>query len=198
MDRGLYLASILFIFMGLMGTWLGLYADISESFYELTGIALVILILGIAMLPLALYKGGRPPIESFIPIFALIVVGIFTIGWGYIIPQEETVPTTGVVERIYLLAGDYWFNETNPDIIVTRGSIVEVTIENVGEIVHSFRVVAVSQDSGYIYPGESITMSFVAGQPGVYDYICTIPGHVELGMFGKFIIQEGNQTTTTE
>ncbi len=198
MDKGLYIASVFFIFMGIIGTWLGLFAEISETFYEMTGIALVILILGIAMLPIALFKGGKPPIESFIPIFALLVVGFFTIGWSFVVPAEEAGPTTGVVERIYLLAGEYWFNETNPDIVVSEGSLVEVTIDNVGVVVHSFRVFGVSEDSGNILPGEKVTMSFVAGKAGVYDYICTIPGHVELGMKGIFIIEESNQTATTE
>lgn len=198
MDRGLYLASILFIFLGLMGTWLGLYAGISESFYEMTGIALVVLILGLATLPIALFKGGKPPIESFIPIFALFVIGMLTIGWGYIVPQEGETPTTGIVVKIYLLAGEYWFNETNPDIVVPEGATVEITIKNVGEIVHAFRVIGVSEDSGNIFPGEEVSMSFVAGQVGTYDYICTIPGHAELGMKGKFVIVPGNQTATTE
>ena len=198
MDKGLYIASVLFIFLGIMGTWLGLFAEISETFYEMTGIALVVLVLGLAMLPIALFKGGKPPIESFIPIFALLVVGVFTIGWNFMVPQEGPAPTSGIVEKIYLLAGEYWFNETNPDIIVTEGSTVEVTVDNVGVVVHSFRVFGVSEDTGNILPGEKVTISFVAGQAGNYDYLCTIPGHAELGMKGKFIIEPGNQTATTE
>ncbi len=198
MDRGLYLASILFIFLGMMGVWLGLYAEISETFYEMTGIALVVLVLGIAMLPIALFRGGKPPVESLIPVFTLFVIGFFTIGWAYIFPAQETGPITGVVEKIHLLAGEYWFNETNPDIVVTEGSLVEVTIENVGIVIHSFQVFGLSEDSGMISPGESTTVEFIAGQAGSYDYLCTVPGHAELGMKGKFIVQQGNQTATTE
>lgn len=198
MDRGLYLASVFFIFIGLIGVWLGLYANIAETFYELTGIALVVLVLGVAMLPISLFKGGKPPVESVIPIVALVIVGTFTIGWPYIVPAQEEVPITGETVKIYLIAGDYWFNETNPDIIVPQGSIVEVTIENRGSIVHSFQVFGVSPESEWFAPGETYTLSFVAGQVGEYEYLCTVPGHAELGMIGKFIIVESNQTTTTE
>ncbi|GEM_PF-2820409 len=195
MDKGLYIASIFFIFMGIIGVWLGLYANISETFAEITGISLVILLLGIGVLPIALYRGGKPPIESVVPLVLLFVLGFYTIGWNFIFPGE-TIVGTGVVERIHLLAGEYWFNETNPNITVTKGSTVIVSITNVGEIVHTFKVLQVSDDSGNIFPGQTVEVEFIAGQAGTYRYICTIPGHADLGMKGWFIIREGNVTAT--
>jgi azurin len=38
-------------------------------------------------------------------------------------------------------------------------------------------------------PGESDTITFNAPAAGVYDYICTFPGHVILGMRGKMTVK---------
>jgi rusticyanin len=33
------------------------------------------------------------------------------------------------------------------------------------------------------------TISFMAGSPGSYDYICPMPGHAQMGMHGSFIVR---------
>ncbi|MBA4436707.1 MAG: hypothetical protein H2B04_05225, partial [Nitrosopumilaceae archaeon] len=31
--------------------------------------------------------------------------------------------------------------------------------------------------------------TFIAGAPGTYHYICTVPGHALQGMIGEFIVE---------
>ena len=38
-------------------------------------------------------------------------------------------------------------------------------------------------------PGEDDTISFTPTVPGVYEYVCTFPGHVAAGMRGKITVQ---------
>ncbi|MGA3169581.1 MAG: plastocyanin/azurin family copper-binding protein [Chthoniobacteraceae bacterium] len=38
-------------------------------------------------------------------------------------------------------------------------------------------------------PGESDTVTFIAPAPGVYDYICTFPGHALAGMRGALNVK---------
>ena len=38
-------------------------------------------------------------------------------------------------------------------------------------------------------PGEGDTISFTPGAPGVYEYVCTFPGHTASGMRGKITVQ---------
>ena len=38
-------------------------------------------------------------------------------------------------------------------------------------------------------PGEDDTISFTPTAPGVYEYICTFPGHMMAGMRGKITVQ---------
>ena len=37
--------------------------------------------------------------------------------------------------------------------------------------------------------GESGSVTFLAGAPGTYYYICTVPGHALQGMQGSFIVE---------
>ena len=38
-------------------------------------------------------------------------------------------------------------------------------------------------------PGEEDTISFTPAAPGVYEYVCTFPGHAAAGMRGKITVQ---------
>ena len=38
-------------------------------------------------------------------------------------------------------------------------------------------------------PGEDDTISFTPTAPGVYEYVCTFPGHAAAGMRGKIVVQ---------
>ena len=38
-------------------------------------------------------------------------------------------------------------------------------------------------------PGEEDTISFTPTAPGVYEYVCTFPGHLAAGMRGKITVQ---------
>lgn len=103
----------------------------------------------------------------------------------------------------------YGFNGTigspgaNPDITVHSGDSVTVQLSNPSKSFHAFGVVidpanpsAVLWKSAFkspdnpIKPGESGEVTFVAGTPGLYHYICTVPGHAQLGMDGNFIVEK--------
>lgn len=91
----------------------------------------------------------------------------------------------------------------NPDIKVHAGDTVTIHLSNPSKSLHAFGVVinpespsAVLWESAYktadnpMKPGESGDVTFVAGSPGLYHYICTVPGHAELGMNGRFIVEQ--------
>ncbi|MGI0060993.1 MAG: cupredoxin domain-containing protein [Nitrosotalea sp.] len=103
----------------------------------------------------------------------------------------------------------YGFNGTigssgaNPDITVHSGDTVTVHLSNTSKSFHAFGVVIDPQNpSGVLWnsafktpdspmkPGESGKITFVAGTPGLYHYICTVPGHAQLGMNGNFIVEK--------
>lgn len=125
-----------------------------------------------------------------------------------------TVPANGNKDE-YSLAFEispdfskYGFNGTggagtNPTITVHSGDTVTIHLSNPSKSFHAFGVVvdpanpsAVLWNSAFktpdnpMKPGEKGDSTFVAGTPGLYHYICTVPGHAELGMDGNLIVEK--------
>ena len=90
----------------------------------------------------------------------------------------------------------------NPEIRVKSGDEVTITTTNQGVSFHAFGIVTSPEDfnnivmdsaigsmSSALKAGESGSVTFTAGAPGSYYYICTIPGHALQGMQGNFIVE---------
>ncbi|MFB5617191.1 MAG: plastocyanin/azurin family copper-binding protein [Nitrosopumilus sp.] len=91
--------------------------------------------------------------------------------------------------------------DNNPTINMEVGDKVVFDVINDGVSFHAFGVTLDEEGFGGIIPGseiatpsnplkagESGTAEFIAGEEGVYYYICTVPGHREQGMVGKIIV----------
>ncbi|MGY5142977.1 MAG: plastocyanin/azurin family copper-binding protein [Candidatus Nitrosopumilus sp. bin_32a] len=91
--------------------------------------------------------------------------------------------------------------DNNPSINMEVGDKVIFNVDNAGKSFHSFGVTQndegfggviagseVATASNPLKPGESGTSEFIAGEEGVYYYICTVPGHREQGMVGKILV----------
>ncbi|WP_268544067.1 plastocyanin/azurin family copper-binding protein [Candidatus Nitrosotenuis cloacae] len=90
----------------------------------------------------------------------------------------------------------------NPEIRVKSGDSVTIKSANNGKSFHSFGIVtnpddhtsvvwnaAIKSANNPMKPGETGEVTFTAGAPGSYSYICTVPGHAALGMKGNFIVE---------
>jgi nitrite reductase (NO-forming) len=90
----------------------------------------------------------------------------------------------------------------NPKITVKSGDTVTIRTANNGKSFHSFGIVsdvddpnslvfnsAIRSANNPLKPGETGEVTFTAGAPGSYHYICTVPGHAALGMQGDFIVE---------
>ncbi len=85
---------------------------------------------------------------------------------------------------------------------VSAGDEVEVTLNNVGALEHSWVLVADSADpltvtdsdavagatTGTVAGGETGTVTFTAPEAGAYQFVCTIPGHAAAGMVGPLTV----------
>jgi plastocyanin len=91
--------------------------------------------------------------------------------------------------------------DNNPTINMEVGDKVVFDVVNDGVSFHAFGVTADEEGFGGIVPGseiaspsnplkagESGTSEFIAGEEGVFYYICTVPGHREQGMVGKIVV----------
>ena len=91
--------------------------------------------------------------------------------------------------------------DNNPTINMEVGDKVIFNVVNDGVSFHAFGVTKDTEGFGGIIPGsevaspsnplkagESGTSEFIAGEEGIYYYICTVPGHREQGMVGTIIV----------
>lgn len=81
------------------------------------------------------------------------------------------------------------------------GDVVKITFIVAGDIPHTFAIVGepeegarvlfnakIGSPTNPILPGDEGSIVFKAEKAGTFYYICTIPGHVLRGMFGKIEI----------
>ena len=92
-------------------------------------------------------------------------------------------------------------SDNNPTVNMNVGDKVIFNVDNAGKSFHSFGVTAddegfagiipgteVALASNPLKPGESGSSEFIAGEEGIYYYICTVPGHRAQGMVGTIIV----------
>ena len=92
-------------------------------------------------------------------------------------------------------------SDNNPTISMSVGDKVVFNVDNAGRSFHSFGVT--QDDEGFagvipgseigtasnpLKPGEAGVSEFIAGEEGIFYYICTVPGHREQGMVGQIIV----------
>jgi uncharacterized cupredoxin-like copper-binding protein len=125
-------------------------------------------------------------------------------------PGASPTPTpSGTTSDLTLYAGSvssstFGFGDTansiqspGPTLNLKSGQTYKMTVHNVAtNLAHSWEIVstkAVSQSpmfgagidiNTYIQPGQSGSVTFTPDQTGSFYYVCTVPGHIELGMWG--------------
>jgi nitrite reductase (NO-forming) len=86
----------------------------------------------------------------------------------------------------------------NPELTANVGDTIRLTVVNGNPVLHDLRIDAFHVESGNLTEeGQSVTMEFVATQPGEFEYYCGIPGHREIGMKGLLRIT-GEVAATNE
>jgi FtsP/CotA-like multicopper oxidase with cupredoxin domain len=84
-----------------------------------------------------------------------------------------------------------------PTLSLKSGQTYTMTVHNVAtDLAHSWEIVTTKAISSsplfgagidintYIQPGQSGSVTFTPNQTGSFYYVCTVPGHIQLGMWG--------------
>ena len=75
----------------------------------------------------------------------------------------------------------------NPTLKANVGDRVIITVVNGDPVEHDFVIPDLNVHSGHLMTqGEEKTVEFVADKVGSFKYICSIPGHEQIGMTGTF------------
>jgi uncharacterized cupredoxin-like copper-binding protein len=68
-------------------------------------------------------------------------------------------------------------------------------VENDGRIPHDFAIRGRSTPS--IPPGGRARVTVAFAEPGVYEYVCTVPGHAMAGMDGDLVVTQARGVSPT-
>jgi uncharacterized cupredoxin-like copper-binding protein len=143
--------------------------------------------------------------ESYATVVVLVLIVLASI-YYYSVNQPKAVLTPNVTVTLY--AGEINSNEygfgfaansltaPGPTLTFKVGDVVKVTVHNVGTLPHSFEINTQNTTKGqalfsseinpgtFISPGKSASIVFKVTEAGEFYYICPVPGHAELGMWG--------------
>jgi plastocyanin len=93
-------------------------------------------------------------------------------------PGAQEVTVTGV---------DFKFEPNT--ISVTAGEPFDVVFQNEGTQPHTFTLQGGTSFELKADPGGSDSGSLAALKPGTYDFVCSVPGHAQLGMTGAITVK---------
>jgi len=141
------------------------------------------------------------------PVTMIVLFFLFTVGYNQVGPLiiPSHLSNNGNhhdsmgVNSMVIQADEYSFTPSHTEI--KAGEMVTITLDNIGEVEHDIEIIgmgaeikeqSLSHDHGqdnnqlhlHSFPGERQEITFTALTTGTYRYVCTIPGHEELGMTG--------------
>jgi uncharacterized cupredoxin-like copper-binding protein len=144
----------------------------------------------------------------------IVFVAALILVVGLLSASAVPVKAEGTVTQKTLYAGEvsttvYGFGNTassitspGPTLNLVEGTTYNMTVFNVSShsMDHSWEITtseAISTSplwgagidiSTYIPPGGSGSVTFTPTQTGNFYYVCTFPGHIALGMYGKVVV----------
>jgi nitrite reductase (NO-forming) len=82
--------------------------------------------------------------------------------------------------------------KVNPQLVVAEGAVVQINLVNGDGATHDISVPDFSAKSNQLNAkGSSTSIVFKANKKGEFQYICSLPGHVQAGMIGKITVGDG-------
>ena len=98
--------------------------------------------------------------------------------------QTKSTHSAALITQVNVGASDFKFALNKKS---AKRGVVTFTVKNVGAVPHDFKISG--RKTKMLQPGQSATLRVSFLRTGAYPYICTVPGHVALGMKGVFTIK---------
>jgi nitrite reductase (NO-forming) len=106
-------------------------------------------------------------------------------------PEVHYTLRSGIADgrMVYIGVGGSIDGQVNPTLTAAIGETVAVTLLNGEGAEHDIAFPSQNARSGRVTGrGASTTIAFTANEAGTFEYNCTLPGHREAGMDGKFVV----------
>jgi len=136
-------------------------------------------------------------------IFILLAAAVF-VGVGA--PPKPNVSTTLFAGEVSMMQYGFGNSATaitspGPPLTFKVGDVVNMTVFNAGTMPHNWALVSANQTSASVLFGAKIdsgtnpipvnetgSVTFTVTKAGDYFYICQVPGHLQLGMWGNVVV----------
>lgn len=131
--------------------------------------------------------GGSLMRKWAVAALALVLAVAFVSGCG---ARRQQPPSgqSGQAKQFTVIGLDYSFEPA--DITVNEGDEVIITFRNDGALGHTWELPAYNIISDELMTGETQVLRFVADKAGVYEIICGVVGHADLGMVGTLTVNK--------
>ncbi|MBO8142425.1 MAG: cupredoxin domain-containing protein [Firmicutes bacterium] len=113
---------------------------------------------------------------------AVVVVGGLVLARSM---QDRGAPAA--ITEITVEGTEYAFDPE--EITVNRGDTVKIVFRNTGTIEHDWSIPDWDVGTAVVAPGQEATLEFQARRAGSIQFVCTVPGHRELGMVGTLQVR---------
>ena len=90
-------------------------------------------------------------------------------------------------EVITIVATEFGFDM--PSFEVQAGEPVNIMLINDGALEHELKI---EEFDFHVHtmPGETAMAGFMPTETGTFQFVCDVPGHFDLGMFGELLVEE--------
>ena len=139
--------------------------------------------------------------RTFLALTLIVAIGLLSVSAATVKAQTGTALTLYAGEKS---SSTYGFGSSSsniaspgPTLNLVEGTTYTMTVHNVGTMDHSWEI-STSKSitttplwgagidiTTYISPGGQGSVTFTPTQTGNFYYLCTFPGHIELGMWGN-------------
>jgi Cu+-exporting ATPase len=93
----------------------------------------------------------------------------------------------GSSQQVDITAEDFRFSPA--DMTVRAGDWVALSFTNNDSVVHDWMVEGIPNADVPARPGQTSRLRFVIDEPGIYEVVCSIPGHAQAGMVGTLTVE---------
>lgn len=94
-------------------------------------------------------------------------------------------------KMVFIGKGDEIEGQINPDLKAGLGDTVKIHLSSGEGAMHNLYIDELNVQSEDFLGQDTVTVEFIADNEGTFTYYCAVPGHVQAGMFGTFIVGSG-------
>lgn len=107
-------------------------------------------------------------------------------GGGQRYEGATAAPPVAAAPEVRVIAGDMYFDPS--EVRIHSGETVNLVLENQGAAFHDLTIPALDWVLA-VDGGARASGALTVSEPGVYDFLCSVPGHAQAGMTGTLTVE---------